>query len=158
MSFSATGIRTPSGVPGVAYVGCKCGGASTHGEPCNLCGKWAPQSFWLPGRWPSLNAVYDSGIWKKVSIKKAWRESTRLLIRVSRLRPLGRVFIHYEHVRPDWRGDPDNYAAAAAKIVTDALVEEGVLAGDTFRTVMGFSHTFRVDRDKPGVKVTLEER
>jgi hypothetical protein len=116
------------------------------------------QSVWLPGRWPSLNAVFDAGLWQKVKIKKAWQESTRLLIRVARLRPLGRAFLTYEHHRPDWRGDPGNYAAAAQKVVEDALVEEGVLAGDTFRTVVGFTHTFMVDKAKPGIRVTLEER
>jgi hypothetical protein len=116
------------------------------------------QSIWLPGKWPSLNSLLFTKVRDKIRVKAAWQDSTRLLIRVSRLRPLGRVFLHYEHHRPDWRGDPDNFAAAAAKVVTDALVEEGVLAGDTFRTVMGFSHTFMVDKAKPGIRVTLEER
>ena len=49
-------------------------------------------------------------------------------------------------------------AAAAMKITSDALVKQGILAGDTFATVVGFSHAFRLDKKRPGLMVTLEER
>ena len=116
------------------------------------------QSFFVPGRWPSLNALMDRGVWRKVKLKAEWANTVTLFLRTFKIKPMGRVFIAYEHARFNWAGDPDNYASAAMKITSDALVKQGILAGDTFATVVGFSHAFRLDKKRPGLMVTLEER
>ena len=121
--------------------------------------------IWFPGAWPSLNDLKDAAGygggkagngWNK--LKQKWQEGARWQIRA--MRPKVPAFtapvkIHYLHVRPNRRGDGSNYAAAAMKIIEDALVAEGVIPNDTFAWVAGFSHEFRFV-GAPGVRVTIE--
>lgn len=66
------------------------------------------------------------------------------------------VVLHYLWVEPDKRRDKDNIAFAH-KFVQDAFVEMGLLAGDGWRYVAGFTDDFAVDKRNPRIEVTIEE-
>jgi len=67
-----------------------------------------------------------------------------------------RVILHYTWHEPNRRRDLDNIASAH-KYVQDALVKAGVLQGDGWRHVAGFSDSFEVDKRNPRIEVKLEE-
>lgn len=56
---------------------------------------------------------------------------------------------------PSKRRDKDN-VAFAKKFILDAFVTYGVLADDSWRVVDGFSDSFVVDKEDPGVTVEIE--
>jgi len=105
---------------------------------------------------PSLNQLLFAKVRATIKLRQAWIEPVRILAKAAKLLPMGRVFMRYEHRRASLRGDPSNFAAAAAKLIEDGLVQAGVLKDDSFEYIAGFSHTFVVDKLKPGVLVTLE--
>jgi len=67
------------------------------------------------------------------------------------------VVMDYVWVEKNRRRDRDN-VAFARKFVQDALVRCGVLRGDGWKEIAGFTDAFAVDRERPRVEVTLEER
>lgn len=96
-------------------------------------------------------------------LKRTLQDQVRIFIRQARVKgeltPVkGPVVLAYEHRRPNRRADPSNVAAAAMKIVEDALVTEGIIEGDGWGAVVGFSHSFAVSTSAPGVLVTVKER
>ena len=64
------------------------------------------------------------------------------------------VHIAFRFVEKDRRRDPDNVAAGARKMILDGLVLAGVLKGDGWAHVAGWTDTFEVG-DQPGVSVTI---
>ena len=66
------------------------------------------------------------------------------------------VLITFEWARKSRKSDPDN-VAFAAKFVLDGLVEAGIILGDGWKYIAEIQHTFRVDKDAPGVKVIIAE-
>jgi hypothetical protein len=93
-------------------------------------------------------------------MKRDLQDQARIFIRLARrkgaLVPIkGPVFLAYEHRRRGRRADPSNVAAAAMKIIEDALVCEGIIENDTWNIVAGFSHKFTLDKRKPGVLVQV---
>lgn len=118
------------------------------------------QSFTVPGTLPALNEIIASS-------KKHWSTYAKekkagmgkVMMFTKRLKPMtGRVAVTCTWYCPDRRKDPDNIAAGGRKCLLDGLVETGVLAGDGWRNVSGFSDRFCVDRENPRVEVTLEEK
>lgn len=63
----------------------------------------------------------------------------------------------YLHIEPNRRRDPSNFCSTAAKYVEDALVEAGVLPGDGWGGVLGFTHYWRVQRGEAGLVVGLDD-
>ena len=72
------------------------------------------------------------------------------------LKPVSLASLHFEWIEPNVRRDKDNIVAAR-KFILDAMVQYGVLKSDGWKGVEGFSDSFRVDADRPGVKVTITE-
>jgi len=66
------------------------------------------------------------------------------------------VVMDYVWVEKNRRRDRDN-VAFARKFVQDALVGCGVLQGDGWKEIAGFTDAFAVDRERPRVEVTLRE-
>ena len=123
---------------------------------------------WLPGNWPSLNAMKEGAQrggakggnqWNK--IKQSYQGPALLLMRIEKRKKPVRftvpVRIKYTHYRSNRRGDPSNYASAAQKIIEDALVEAGIIPNDTFRWIAGFEHEFYFVNKEPGVEVSVKE-
>lgn len=70
--------------------------------------------------------------------------------------PMGKVFINFFWQEQNRRRDLDN-VAAARKYILDGMVLAGMLAGDGWRHVEGWTDTFGVDKKNPGVLVEVTE-
>jgi len=68
-------------------------------------------------------------------------------------KPVTAKFTWYEENR---RRDKDNIAFAK-KFIFDGLVKAGVLKGDGWDYVAGFSDDFKVDKHKPRVEIEIRE-
>jgi len=66
------------------------------------------------------------------------------------------VTVEFAWFEPNMRRDKDNIAFAK-KFILDALVSQGIIAGDGWKHVVGFTDTFAVDKDDPRIVVTLTE-
>lgn len=66
----------------------------------------------------------------------------------------GKVYIKYKWYEPNKRRDFDNIAFAK-KFIQDALVTAGVLSGDGWANIVGFSDEFYVDKKTPRVEVEI---
>lgn len=122
----------------------------------------APQSWsvFLPGRWPLLNQLNNAkagryGHHAYHKLKMAWQHPATLLLKAARIPPLESARIRYLHRRADRRADKSNLAAAAMKIIEDAIVDAGILQDDGWNFVIGFTHDFEVGKPE-GVAVTIE--
>ncbi|WP_447859710.1 hypothetical protein [Nitrospira calida] len=116
----------------------------------------------LPGPLPGLNelvaaAKRRSGTgWNGyAALKRQWMAVLAPMIAGAKLPRLSRAWIGFRWLEPARRRDPDNIAAGGRKLVLDALVAAGVLPGDGWRGVLGWSDRFAVDARRPGVTVTL---
>lgn len=67
------------------------------------------------------------------------------------------VFMHYTWYEPNRKRDKDNIAAGGRKIIQDALVSCGYIKNDGWHDIVGFSDTFRVDKQEPRVEIVIEE-
>lgn len=66
------------------------------------------------------------------------------------------VILHYHWYEPNRRRDKDN-VAFAHKFFQDAFVHIGLLQGDGWEYVEGFTDTFSVDSKRPRIEVEIEE-
>ena len=72
-------------------------------------------------------------------------------------RPYDRpVVIHYRWYEQNKRRVKDNIAFAH-KFIQDAFVEIGLLAGDGWAYIAGFTDDFSVDSKRPRIEVSIEE-
>ena len=53
--------------------------------------------------------------------------------------------------------DKDNISSYGRKIIQDGLVKSGVLQGDGWSDIDGFSDSFEVDKENPRVEVRIIE-
>lgn len=67
------------------------------------------------------------------------------------------VMLEFEHCRKDRRSDPDNIAGFFHKVFLDALVAEGIIPDDGWKTVSGLCDRFTVDRDEKVIVTIWEE-
>ncbi len=67
------------------------------------------------------------------------------------------VFMEYIWVEPNKRRDLDNISSFGRKVIQDSLVQCGVLKGDGWKYVVGFSDRFDVDRDNPRIEILIRE-
>lgn len=67
----------------------------------------------------------------------------------------GRVILDFKWFEPNRRRDPDNICFAH-KFVFDALVNNGVIKGDSQKYIAGFTDEFFVDKEFPRVEVTIK--
>ena len=70
---------------------------------------------------------------------------------------MGRVFIRWTWQEKDQRRDPDNVTGIGKKFVLDALVTMGILKNDGWKQIAGWTDTWVVVPECPGVTVILEE-
>ena len=67
-----------------------------------------------------------------------------------------KVNITYKWYEANKKRDLDNIAFAK-KFIQDALVKMGVLAGDGWRHISGFTDEFYIDKENPRIEVTISE-
>lgn len=113
------------------------------------------QTLWVPGSLPGWNQINGGKIRDKIRIKRTAQNAVRMFINAAKLKPMDRAFVRYDWRAPNKRTDPSNLAAGGRKIIEDALQEAGVLPGDGWAAIAGFSDTFAVDKMMPGVRVTM---
>lgn len=117
----------------------------------------------IEGTLPGLNEYSDterknSGAMAAARLKRDTQELIGWYIR-AQLKGLEigkRVRLEYKWIEPNRRRDMDNIAFAH-KFVQDALVENGVIGGDGWRYISGFSDEFDVDRERPRVEILIIE-
>lgn len=125
------------------------------------------RELWIPGPLPGLNellaAAGGSGGRRAgyARIKRQWTETVWALARNAGIHRPGpfesQVEIDFEWMERDRRRDPDNVAAGGRKLALDGLVKAGVLMGDGWKHVHGWTDKFFVG-SVPGVNVTIRER
>ena len=77
-------------------------------------------------------------------------------IRLARLRPVARAHFTWQWRERNKRRDPDNFIGIIKKFTLDALQLAGILTGDGWDQVAGFTDTWEVSSE-PGVVVIIEE-
>lgn len=119
------------------------------------------QTLWIPGQLPGLNemiAQAKRGGRGIVYSKKKSEETDRIawLARAAKLKPMKRVYVALEWREPDRSRNKDNIRAGV-KYVLDGLVTAGILENDGWSEVADIDDDFIVDKENPGVRVTLCE-
>ena len=126
------------------------------------------QAFFVSGPLPGLNELLDwakrqgKGTGKKqwnlyAVQKKSWEEVIWAAIHNANLQPYAcPVTIDYLWQEPNRRRDPSNISAGK-KFIEDTLVKAGILRGDGWRDIWGFSDRFSIDKKRPGVHVTIND-
>ena len=118
-------------------------------------------SFTIYGRLDGLNQYVNACRSNKYQGAKAKTKNERLikahiddqLTGIQFKRPVSILFRWYE---PNRKRDLDN-VCSAKKFIQDALVKMGVLEGDGWRHIAGFTDEFYIDKDNPRIEVTIRE-
>ena len=117
--------------------------------------------FVIGGHLPSLNDYIraERGGWAAAnSMKQTCQTEIIIAARQARIRHIkSPVYLCYVFYEKNKRRDLDNIAAVAHKFVQDALVESGILDGDGWDHVTGFSDEFYIDKKDPRIEVTIVE-
>ncbi len=115
----------------------------------------------VPGPLPGLNEYIAAERRNKYAAAGMKRRAEAIVAAAARTQLKGvrltrPVVMGYVWVEKNRRRDRDN-VAFARKFVQDALVRCGVLRGDGWKEIAGFTDAFAVDRERPRVEVTLRE-
>lgn len=120
------------------------------------------QHLWVPGRLPGLNEVIAAAKGRGgkghayAAMKRTVGEMIWAYAKSARLQPVKRARLEFRWIEKDRRRDPDNVSSAGRKFVLDALVTAGVLPGDGWAAIAGWSDSFEVGT-RHGVEVTITE-
>lgn len=119
------------------------------------------QSFFIHALLPNLNDMISAakarrGAWSRYTqMKLAYGVLCKHDIRAAKIIPCTHpVTVSFVWHERSTRRDPDNICAAQ-KFVLDALVALKVLPNDGWDDIIGLTHTWLVDPERPGVAVTL---
>jgi len=116
-------------------------------------------TLFIPGPLPGLNDFLGKGKhWAYNEEKKRWAETIGWEIKRQHLAPMGRVFIRWTWQEKDQRRDPDNVTGIGKKFILDSLAKAGILKNDGWKQIAGWTDTWVVVPDSPGVTVILEEQ
>ena len=114
--------------------------------------------FVIPGQLPDLNRIINTSKRHWGGYAREKRRYTRqvaLLAQAAGLRPISRpISIKFTWICKDRRKDKDN-VRVGAKYILDGLVEAGVLRGDGWNQIQGFTDHFGIDRKNPRIEVEL---
>ena len=114
------------------------------------------------GRLPGLNEYIDAERLNRYRAANLKAESEQLVLIYAK-RDLrgwaasGPVYMRYIWIEPNTRRDKDNISGYGRKVIQDALVKGGFLAGDGWKHIIGFSDEFGVDRARPRIEVEIYE-
>lgn len=117
------------------------------------------QTVFIPGPLPGMNEFSGKkSRWAYRQAKMRWALIIALAIRRAKLKPMRKAYLSYVWMEPSRRRDPDNFTSLGRKFILDQLVNSKILPDDGWDEITGQSDNWAVDKDKPGVYVTLEER
>lgn len=116
----------------------------------------------IPGELPTLNEIIDEA--KRGSyryqpyntMKKEHTYDIAWLAKAKIGKPLSKIDIDIAWFCKNRRKDKDNIAAGV-KFILDALVEAEVIANDGWKHIGDINHSFKVDKKKPRVEVSIKE-
>ena len=116
----------------------------------------------IPGNLPGLNSYIAAERTNRYKAAVMKRDTEQLISLCARqqLRGVqftGPVTMHYTWHEPNRRRDKDNIAFAR-KFIQDALVGAGVLQGDGWQHIEGFTDTFKVAPKNPRICVTITNK
>lgn len=119
------------------------------------------QAFTITGKLPGMNeytASQRNNRYGGASMKKTAQKAVEADIRRSGIKavtcPARLLYAFYE---PNRRRDLDNISGFAHKVIQDALVATGILAGDGWKHITGYTDVFAVDAKRPRIEVTIIE-
>lgn len=118
------------------------------------------QTLFIPWKLPGLNEIIGmrgTGHHQYYRKKADIEEMIHLECLAQHIKPAKKpVMLRFQWQEPDRRRDKDNIAAGK-KFILDGLVQAGILEGDGWKHILGWVDYFVVDKEKPGVQVTIDE-
>ena len=117
--------------------------------------------FTIYGRLPGMNeytASQRGNRYGGANMKRTSQKAVEAHIRAAKLKPIKcPVRLLFSFYEPDRRRDLDNISGFAHKVIQDALVSTGVLQGDGWKYITGYTDVFAVDKKHPRIEVELVE-
>ena len=117
------------------------------------------QTLRIDGDWPAMNASIRrmKGHWSGYAKEKRdWTQRVWAEAKAQGLRPmLTPIRIEFTWNMPNMKRDPDGLRGFVVKYILDGLVKAAVIPDDNAKHIVGFSDTFRLDRDNPGIDIVL---
>jgi Holliday junction resolvase RusA-like endonuclease len=115
------------------------------------------QHFFVPGPLPGMNEFAGKkSRWHYRELKANWGEAIGVQIGMAKLKPMQRASVLFRWQEKHNRRDPDNIMVGA-KFILDALVARKILPDDGWAEIAALTHTFSIDKKRPGVWVELTE-
>jgi hypothetical protein len=115
--------------------------------------------FFIPGEFTTLNEWIAAANRNRHAAAKIKRDETaRVRFAAFDVPEITRypVHLHLTWYRRNRKSDPDNIAFAI-KFVLDGLQDAGVMRQDTWASVATIAHHFDIDRENPGVAISIVE-
>ena len=126
-------------------------------------------AFFIPGPLPGLNDYTAEAHSQKgnkrhsirTKLKKTWTDRVRLYVLAEANRTnsdsfKGPVFVSYLWMEPNRRRDPSNFLFGK-KFIEDGMVKATLIGGDGWKHIAGIQDKWIVDKENPGVLVTVSE-
>jgi len=116
--------------------------------------------FFIPGEFTTLNQFIAAANSHRNAAARIKRDETRRVTIAARgIPPVTKypVDLHFVWYRRNKKSDPDN-VDFAIKFVLDGLQIAGVIKQDTWACIGKRTHESAVDRDNPGVSISIMER
>lgn len=115
----------------------------------------------IKGRLPGLNEYIEAERRNKYIAAKLKHNAENLIImqvkrQVRGFRPEYPLVMHYHWYEDSKRRDKSNVCAYGRKVIEDALIKAGIIAGDGWKYIDGFTDEFSVDKTNPRIEVTIE--
>lgn len=119
------------------------------------------QKFTFHDKLPGMNEYTASQRGNRYSgnnMKRRAQNAVEWEIRAAKLKPIKKpVRLVYSFYEPNRKRDLDNISGFAHKVIQDALVATGVLQGDGWKYIRGYTDVFAVDKRRPRIEVELVE-
>lgn len=119
------------------------------------------QTFFISGRMPGLNELFNAakGNWGQTEytlLKKAWERCIAQTLVIYKIKPVMTANISFNWVEINKKRDPDNVSSGGRKLILDSMVKCGILGGDGWRYIRGWSDSFTINANNPGVNVVID--
>jgi hypothetical protein len=119
------------------------------------------QTIFIPFLLPGMNEIIREskkikGNWSGYACQKRKIQGQICLFLNKLAKPYVRVWIDFVWIEKTRKRDPDN-VAAGKKFILDALVKNGTIENDGWKYVVGWTDSFVVDKNNPGVQFTIKE-
>lgn len=115
----------------------------------------------IHGRLPGLNEMIRENRRDPRAgnrLKKQAEELVIYSIKTAKLQPVKTPCrLRFTWYEMNQRRDLDNVSSFGRKVIQDALVAAGIIPGDGWKYITGFSDDFRVDKANPRIEVEFEK-